>query len=141
MTTFRTLVVDDTELIRRMLVQILRGSEFEVAGTAVDGSQAIESFAELSPDLVLMDIMMPGIGGIEATRQIIARDPAACIVMCSALGEDSVVSEALTAGAAGFITKPFIADSVLTSLRELFQERRGSAGRGADLPPETQCPR
>ena len=140
MTTYRTLVVDDTELIRRMLMQILRNSEFEVVGAAVDGSEAVEMYGQLSPHLVLMDIMMPGIGGIEAVRRILEADPAACIVMCSAYGEEAVVAEALDAGAVDFIAKPFIADSVLNSLRTLLQHRAELDRRRHPLPAGNQMP-
>jgi two-component system, chemotaxis family, chemotaxis protein CheY len=141
MTTYRTLVVDDTELIRRMLMQILRNSEFEVVGAAVDGSEAVELYGQLSPDLVLMDIMMPGIGGIEAVRKILEQDAAARIVMCSAFGEDAIVAEALEAGALDFIAKPFIADQVLTTLRALLNaSAAGESDSEAPFPPDASCP-
>jgi len=136
MTTHRTLIVDDTALIRRMLAQILSGTEFEVVGVAADGREAVEKFSELSPDFVLMDVMMPGVSGIEAVRQIIAHDPIAQIVMCSAYGEESVVNEALNAGAIDFIQKPFIANDVLETLREVaagggtHPSRRANRSRG-----------
>ena len=133
MTTHRTLIVDDTVLIRRMLAQILGGTEFEVIDVAADGQEAIEKFSELSPDFVLMDVMMPGISGIEAVRQIIAHDPTAQVVMCSAYGEESVVNEALNAGAIDFIQKPFIADDVLETLRDV------AAGSGTHRSPGADC--
>ena len=117
MTKIRTLIVDDTELIRSMLAQILGRTEFEVVGVAADGREAVEKYHELLPDLVLMDVMMPGVSGIEAVRQIVAHDPSATIVMCSAYGEESVMDETLDAGALAFIQKPFIADNVLETLR------------------------
>jgi len=119
MVAFRILVVDDTPFIRRMLRHILGESEFEVVGEAADAEEAVRKFDELCPDFVLMDIIMPGTSGIEAVRQILAKDPKVRIVMCSALGHESVVGEALAAGASDFIEKPFMPDQVLQTLRNL----------------------
>ena len=132
MTTHRTLIVDDTELIRRMLAQILSGTEFEVVGVAADGREAVEKFSELSPEFVLMDVMMPGVSGIEAVRQITAYDPTAQVVICSAYGEESVVNEALNAGAIDFIQKPFVAGDVLETLREVAAGGGTHGSHGAD---------
>lgn len=119
MTRFSTLVVDDTPFIRRMLIHILGETEFEVVGEAADAEEAVRKFTELAPEFVLMDIIMPGTSGIDAVRQILALEPTARIVMCSALGHETVVEEALEAGACDFIEKPFMPDQVLATLRGL----------------------
>ena len=124
MSKYRTLVVDDTEIIRRILIHILGQTEFEVVGEAVCGSDAVQKFEELSPDLVLMDIIMPGVDGIEAARQILQRDPAARVVMCTAVGEETVLQRAMGVGASHFIMKPFVAGDVLQVLRGLVAQDR-----------------
>ena len=119
MTTVRTLVVDDTLFIRQMLKQILSHTEFEVVGEAANGEQAVSKYDELAPDLVIMDIIMPGVSGLDAVKQIMEKHPEARIVMCSALGHEHVVVEALSAGARDFIVKPFVPAQVLQTLRTL----------------------
>ena len=119
MNTVRTLVVDDATFIRKMLGQILTRSEFEVVGEAENADEAMSRYEELAPDLVIMDIMMPGTSGIEAVIEIRRKHPEALIVMCSALGLESVVKQALDAGAKDYIVKPFMPDQVLQKLREV----------------------
>lgn len=126
-TKFRTLIVDDTLFIRRLLSQILKQTEFEVVGEAADGAEAIAKYHELAPDFVLMDIMMPGLDGINAVRQIKQAYPGARIVMCSALGQEHLVMEALNAGALDFIVKPFAPENVLRTLRNLAGHDQGAA--------------
>jgi len=110
------LVVDDAAFMRRMLRDILSRNGLEVVGEAADGPSAVEQYAELQPDLVLMDITMPGMNGIEAVRQIVAGDPAARIVMCSAMGQQALVLESLEAGARDFIVKPFHPGKVIETV-------------------------
>ena len=112
MAATRVLIVDDAIFMRRMLRDIFAGDEFEVVGEAKDGVEAVEKYKELRPDLVTMDIVMPFKSGIEATREILAEDPEANIVMCSALGQESLVIEAIDAGAADFVVKPFKSEDV-----------------------------
>jgi two-component system chemotaxis response regulator CheY len=95
---------------------------FEVAGEASDGIEAVEQYRILQPDLVTMDIVMPRRSGIDAVRGIIEIDPGACVVMCSALGQESLVREALAAGARDFIVKPFKPDAVLATLRKALEK-------------------
>jgi two-component system chemotaxis response regulator CheY len=105
--TARVLIVDDALFMRTMLRNIFVESGFEVVGEAGNGIEAVERFRALSPDLTTMDIVMPERSGIEALKQIIALDPRARVVMCSALGQESLIIEAIEAGARDFIVKPF----------------------------------
>jgi two-component system chemotaxis response regulator CheY len=101
------LIVDDALFMRTMLRNILVESGFEVVGEAGTGIEAVEKYRRLMPDLTTMDIVMPEQNGIEALKQIVAFDPRARVVMCSALGQESLIIEALDAGARDFIVKPF----------------------------------
>jgi two-component system chemotaxis response regulator CheY len=112
MTRTRVLIVDDAIFMRNMIKDIFRDDEFEIVGEAANGVEAVEKFKELKPDLVTMDIVMPFKSGIEATREIISIDRSAVIVMCSALGQESLVMEAIEAGAADFVVKPFKPEDV-----------------------------
>ena len=110
----KVLIVDDAAFMRTMIADILqREGEFEVVGQASTGTEALERYRELQPTLVTMDIVMPGMDGIEATRAIIKEDPDARIVMCSALGQEALVIESIAAGAKDFIVKPFTAEKVI----------------------------
>ncbi len=110
----RVLIVDDAAFMREMLREILTGAGFEIAGEAVDGEQAVSMFREVSPDIVTLDIVMPRKSGLEALREIKALDQGACVVMCSALGQEALVMQALEAGASDFIVKPFKPDQALS---------------------------
>ena len=103
----RVLIVDDALFMRTMLRNIFVESGFEVVGEAGNGNDAVEKYRALRPDLTTMDIVMPDKNGIEALKEIIAHDPTAKVVMCSALGQESLIIEALEAGARDFIVKPF----------------------------------
>jgi two-component system chemotaxis response regulator CheY len=105
--TARVLIVDDALFMRTMLRNILVESGFEVVGEAGTGSEAVEKHSALGPDLTTMDIVMPDMNGIEALKRILAVDPRARVVMCSALGQESLIIDALEAGARDFIVKPF----------------------------------
>src|SRR6202158_3730031 len=102
----RVLIVDDALFMRNTLRDIFNSAVFSIAGEADDGVQAVNLFRELKPDLVTMDIVMPYKSGIDATREIVQLDPAAVVIMCSALGQESLVMEAIEAGATDFIVKP-----------------------------------
>lgn len=115
----KVLIVDDAVLMRNMLRDILSVPEFEVVGEAKDGVEAVERFNQTRPDIVTMDIVMPVKTGIEATREILEANPNAAIVMCSALGQESLVSEALDAGAMDFLVKPLRAEDVRAVLRKV----------------------
>ena len=103
----RVLVVDDAIFMRKMISDILEGNGMEIVGEADTGALAVEKYKELKPDLVTMDIIMAEMNGIDAVRQIMANDSQARIVMCSALGQQALVQDALTAGAKDFLIKPF----------------------------------
>ncbi len=113
----RILVVDDALFMRNMLKDIFTRAGYEVVGEAANGVEAVQSYGELRPDLVTMDIVMPLKSGIEALQEITAGDPRAKIIMCSALGQEALVMEAVQAGARDFIVKPFQEDRVLEVVR------------------------
>jgi two-component system, chemotaxis family, chemotaxis protein CheY len=115
----RVLVVDDAAFMRKMIRDIFAIDEFDVVGEAQNGREAVERFRELQPDLVSMDIVMPEMGGIEATREILAIRPDAVVLICSALGQEPLVMEAIEAGASDFIVKPFKAEDVLAVVRKV----------------------
>ena len=114
----RVLVVDDAAFMRMMVKDILSKNGYEVVGEAENGMKAVEKFAELRPDLVTMDITMPEMDGISAVKAIRKIDPKAKIVMCSAMGQQAMVIEAIQAGARDFIVKPFQADRVLEAVKK-----------------------
>jgi two-component system chemotaxis response regulator CheY len=119
----RVLIVDDTLFMRTMIREILTGSgRFEVVGEASNGREAVERFRETSPDLITMDIVMPEMDGIEATKAILREEPGARVVMCSALGQEALVIESIAAGAKDFIVKPFSAEKVLDVLDSVIGE-------------------
>ena len=115
----RVLVVDDAAFMRMMIKDILSKNGYEIAGEAENGLKAIEKYKELAPDLVLMDITMPEMNGIDAVRNIKAIDSSAKIVMCSAMGQQAMVIESIQAGAKDFIVKPFQVDRVLEAVRKV----------------------
>ena len=105
--SIRVLVVDDAKFMRHLLKNILVGMGWEVVGEAGNGKEAADKYRELSPDVVTMDIVMPGTSGIEALKQIRGKDPQAKIVMISAIDQREPVMEALKLGAADYVVKPF----------------------------------
>jgi len=120
----KVLIVDDALFMRSMIKDILVNSgEFEVAGEASNGREAVDRYEELQPSLVTMDIVMPEMDGIEATKEILQRDPKAVVVMCSALGQEALVIESLAAGAKDFIVKPFSAERVLKVIRSILSSQ------------------
>lgn len=110
----RVLIADDAAFMREMLRDILSDGEYEVVAEASDGVETVAKFDEHTPDLVTLDIVMPRKNGIDALREILAAHPTACIVMCSALGQEALVAEALESGARDFIVKPFKPEQVRT---------------------------
>lgn len=114
----RILIVDDAAFMRMMIKDILVKNGFEVVGEAADGSEAVEKYFELKPDLVTMDITMPEKDGIQALKEIKEKDAAATIIMCSAMGQQAMVIDAISAGAKDFIVKPFQADRVVEAIEK-----------------------
>ena len=113
------LICDDAIFMRTMVGDILSQAGFEVVGEAESGLQAVEKFRQLKPDLVTMDIVMPDMGGIEAVREICKSDPDAKILMCSAMGQQALVVEAIQAGAKDFVVKPFQPSRVLEAVQRV----------------------
>lgn len=105
--TLRVLVVDDDALVRTLFRQILKPPAFQVAGEAIDGAQAVTLYRQLKPDVVLLDLAMPGVDGFTAQRLILAADPGAAIVVCSAMSSEGVVMDVLMRGARAFVRRPF----------------------------------
>jgi two-component system chemotaxis response regulator CheY len=116
--TNRILVVDDAAFMRMMIKDILTKNGYEVVGEASDGAQAIEQYKETKPDLVTMDITMPEMDGITALKEIKKIDPDAKVIMCSAMGQQAMVIDAIQAGAKDFIVKPFQADRVIEAIKK-----------------------
>lgn len=114
----RVLVVDDAAFMRMMVKDILTKNGYEVVGEAENGMKAVEKYKDLHPDLTTMDITMPEMDGISAVKAIRKIDPNAKIVMCSAMGQQAMVIEAIQAGARDFIVKPFQADRVLEAVKK-----------------------
>ena len=113
------LVCDDAIFMRTMISDILTQAGFEVIGEAENGVQAVERYDQLKPDLVTMDIVMPDMGGIEAVREICQKDPEAKVLMCSAMGQQALVVEAIQAGAKDFVVKPFQPSRVLEAVQRV----------------------
>ncbi|WLR52348.1 response regulator [Bacillus tianshenii] len=114
----RILIVDDAAFMRMMIKDILSKNGFEVVDEAADGAQAVEKYKEHNPDLVTMDITMPEMDGITSLKEIKKINPEAKIIMCSAMGQQAMVIDAIQAGAKDFIVKPFQADRVLEAIKK-----------------------
>ncbi|NLC62855.1 MAG: response regulator [Thermoanaerobacterales bacterium] len=113
-----TLIVDDAAFMRMMIKDILTKNGYPVCGEAENGLVAVESYNSLKPDLVMMDITMPEMDGIEAVKRIKANDPSAKIIMCSAMGQQTMVIDAIQAGALDFIVKPFQPERVIEAVKK-----------------------
>jgi two-component system chemotaxis response regulator CheY len=113
------LVCDDAAFMRSLLSDILGQAGFEVVGEAQTGSEAVAKFKELKPDLVTMDILMPDMGGIDAVREIVRIQSDARVLMCSAMGQQALVLEAIRAGAKDFVVKPFQPSRVLEAVQRV----------------------
>ncbi|MFD2616879.1 response regulator [Terrilactibacillus laevilacticus] len=114
----RILVVDDAAFMRMMVKDILTKNGYEIVGEASDGYEAVSKYEELKPDLVTLDITMPEMDGISALKKIKEIDPQAKIIMCSAMGQQAMVIDAIQAGAKDFIVKPFQADRVIEAIKK-----------------------
>jgi two-component system chemotaxis response regulator CheY len=118
----RVLIADDASFMRQMIREIIEPEGYEVVGEASNGIEALEQFVELRPDLVTMDIVMPKRSGIDAVKGILAEDAQAKVVMCSALGQETLVMEALQAGARDFIVKPFKPEAVIATMKKILEK-------------------
>jgi len=117
----KILIVDDAAFMRMMLKNILEQNGHEVIGEGVNGKDGVDKYKELIPDLVTMDITMPEMMGIDAVRNIKKINPNAKVVMCSAMGQQGMVVEAIQAGATDFIVKPFQPERVLEAIKKALQ--------------------
>jgi two-component system chemotaxis response regulator CheY len=113
------LICDDAAFMRMMIKDILSKNGYNVVGEAENGAIAVEKYSETNPDLVLMDITMPEMDGIQALKKIKEKDPSASVIMCSAMGQQAMVIESIQAGAKDFIVKPFQADRVLEAVKKV----------------------
>ena len=113
------LICDDAAFMRMMIKDILTKNGYNVAGEAENGLKAVEKYNELKPDLVLTDITMPEMDGIQALKTIKSGDPSAMVIMCSAMGQQAMVIESIQAGAKDFIVKPFQAERVLEAVKKV----------------------
>lgn len=113
------LICDDAAFMRMMIKDILTKNGYEIAGEAENGAKAVEKYNETKPDLVLMDITMPEMDGIQALKKIKESDPNATVIMCSAMGQQAMVIEAIQSGAKDFIVKPFQAERVLEAVKKV----------------------
>ena len=118
----RILLVDDAAFMRKMIKDTLSKNGYSDLHEAVDGADAVEKYTELKPDLVIMDITMPNMDGLEALKAIRAKDGGANIVMCSAMGQESMVMDAVRSGAKDFIVKPFKAERVIKTVTSILGE-------------------
>ncbi|MBI5104138.1 MAG: response regulator [Solirubrobacterales bacterium] len=114
----RVLVVDDAAFMRKMVTDAVTNGGHEVVGEAGNGIEAVQRFQELRPDVMTLDITMPEKDGLAALKEIIAVDPGAKVVMCSALGQESKVLESIKLGAKDFVVKPFQADRVVSAIEK-----------------------
>ena len=117
----KVLIADDAIFMRTMIRDILEKNGYEVVGEASTGKEAVEKYQRLHPNMVTMDIVMPGMGGIEAVKAIMKIDPNAKILMCSAMGQKALVIEAIQAGAKDFVVKPFQPSSVIEAITRILE--------------------
>jgi two-component system chemotaxis response regulator CheY len=128
----KVLIVDDVTFVRKTLAEILTAAHYQVVGEAADGAEAVALFTKLRPDIVTMDIVMPQMSGIEATKRIIKVEKSARVVIISAMGQENLVMEAINVGARDYILKPFSATDVLRTVeRALLNEDHAQMTRTA----------
>jgi len=114
----RVLIVDDATVMRTVLRTILTKNGFDVCGEAADGVEAVQSYRELHPDVVTMDVIMPKTTGLEALKQIVASDPAARVIMCTADNSREMVINSFKAGAKDYVIKPFSVERLLEAMKK-----------------------
>lgn len=115
---FSVLICDDSAFLRMMVKDILQKNDFEVVGETANGKQAIEEFHRLQPDLLLLDIVMPEMDGLETAKRILSEAPGFPIVMMSERSTSGMIIEAAKLGAKGFVTKPFAQQTLLKEIRQ-----------------------
>ena len=117
----RVLIVDDSPIMRQMLVKIFTDEGFVVAGEAVDGSEALEMFESLNPDLVTLDIVMPKMRGIEVLERIMAVKPGARVIMASSVSDARTVMHCLKMGAKQYIVKPYDESKIMDAVKKTLE--------------------
>ncbi len=115
----RALVVDDSSFMRLSMKNILEKNGYEVVGEAENGKLAVFRYKELNPDFVTMDVTMPEMDGLEALQQIRKADPNAVVMMVTAMGQESMVREAIMSGARGFVVKPIVEEVLINAVKKL----------------------
>jgi len=115
----KVLIVDDAAFMRKLLKNILFSGGFDIAGEAENGKQAVELYRKLKPDVVMLDIVMPEMNGLETLKAIKQIDPDAKIIMCTAVGQEKIVKAAIKLGARGYIVKPFQAQKVIEEVKKV----------------------
>jgi two-component system chemotaxis response regulator CheY len=115
----RVMIVDDAELMRMVIRDILLIHGHEVVAEVNDGEEAVQTYLEVKPDLVLMDLIIPNMDGKGALQKLLAIDPEAKVVMCSSLGQQALITESMKIGAMGFIVKPFETDGMLDVIKRI----------------------
>lgn len=118
----RIMLADDADFMRLVLKDVLTKNGYEVVAEAKDGREAVEMYRKVLPDLILMDVTMPGMDGLAALKIIREFNPIAKVIMCSALGQKAVVFEAIKAGAATFVVKPFDADLLIHTVKKILAQ-------------------
>ncbi len=118
----RILIADDLSFIRMLQKEVLTEGGFQIVGEAADGREAVEKYRDLAPDAVILDITMPGMNGLAALQEILAMDPGARVLICSAVGQQSVIMEAIQAGARDFIVKPFKPERLAGAIRRVLAD-------------------
>jgi len=113
---YTVMLVDDAAFMRMMLKDILSNNGYQIVGEAENGMIAVDKYSELKPDITIMDITMPEMDGLQAVKEIRAKDPQAKVIMCSAMGQQTMVIEAIQSGAKDFVVKPFQPDRVLEAV-------------------------
>ena len=116
------MVVDDSHIVHLQMQQILAGTDFEVIACCQSGEEALEKYDQINPDLVTMDILMPGMDGLEAARLLMEAHPEAKVLMVSSLAYDDTLNEASSIGAKGFVYKPFDREQIIESMEKAFAE-------------------
>ncbi len=119
----RILVVDDASLMRETVREIVGADDFDIVAEARDGAEAVRKFDALRPDVVLLDLLLPKLSGTETLEAILLLDPGACVVVCSALGQEPLAADALARGARDVVVKPFHPEGLLSTLERLARKR------------------
>jgi two-component system chemotaxis response regulator CheY len=121
------LIVDDIAFVRKTLIEILSKANYQVIGEAADGAEAVSLYQKFRPDIVTMDVVMPKMSGIEATRQILKFNEDAKVIIVSAMGQESLVMEAVNVGAKDYILKPFSTDEILKTMEKALGSEKASS--------------